>query len=139
MKAITKLLFVALVSMLGFASCDKQNEVAPTIEIAQAIDATHDTFIFTVKVSGADQCAYIIYDGDGITAERVFAEGVAIKNAKSPVVVDGLKRGTTYHIVAAAKNSVDAVLSNTLTFTTEDNGSGGNEDTLVVQQRQMLL
>ena len=127
MKAITKLLFVALVSMLGFASCDKQEEVAPTIEIAQEV-VTHDTFIFTVKVSGADKCAYIIYDGDGITAERVFAEGVAIKNAKSPVVVDGLKRGTTYHIVAAAKNSVDAVLSNTLTFTTDDNGSGGNED-----------
>lgn len=127
MKAFTKLLFVALVSMLGFASCDKQDEVAPTIEIAQEV-VTHDTFIFTVKVSGADKCAYIIYDGDGITAERVFDEGVSIGNAKNPVVVSGLKRGTTYHIVAAAKNSVDAVLSNSLTFTTEDNGSGGNED-----------
>ena len=125
MRAITKLLFVALVSMLGLASCDKQNEAAPTIEIT-SVGATEDSIILTVEAKGAAKCAYILYNGDAITAEQVFADGVAIKDVDSPVIVNDLKRGTTYYVVAAAQNSVGTVLSNTLTFTTK--GNGGNND-----------
>lgn len=125
MKAFTKLLFVAFVSMLGLASCDKQEEVAPTIEIAEVV-AADDTYVFTIKVTGASQCAYILYDGDLITAERVFSEGVVVKNFNDPVAVENLKSGTTYYVVAAAKNSAGAVLSNTLKFTTKGNNSGDN-------------
>lgn len=132
MKAFTKLLFVAFVAMLGLASCDKQETVAPTIEI-QSVAVTEDTFVFTVKAKGASKCAYILYDGDVMTAQKVFTDGVAIGDPTTPVTVGNLKSGTTYHIVAAAKNSVDTVLSNPLTFTTKgssDNGNdnGGNND-----------
>ena len=120
MKAFTKLLFVAFVSMLGLASCETQEEVAPTIEIAEVV-AADDTYVFTIKATGASQCAYILYDGNLITAERVFSEGVAVKNFNDPVAVGNLKSGTTYHLVAAAKNSAGAVLSNTLKFTTKGN------------------
>ena len=129
MKAFTKLLFVAFVSMLGLASCEKQEELAPTIEITEVVVAD-DSFVFSVSAKGATKCAYILYDGDVMTAEKVFAEGTIIKDANSMVAVSNLKSGTTYHIVAAAKNSVAAVLSNTLTFTTKGNsgGNGGNDN-----------
>lgn len=127
MKAFTKLLFVAFVSMLGLASCETQEEVAPTIEIKEVVVAD-DSYVFSVEAKGASKCAYILYDGDSMTAERVFAEGTIIKDANSMVAVDNLKSGTTYYIVAAAKNSVGAVLSNTLMFTTKGNNSGDNGD-----------
>ena len=135
MKAITKLLFVALVSMLGFASCDKLNEVAPTIEIT-AVGTTENSIIFTVNAKGASKCAYILYDGDTMNADKVFADGVAIENPNGPVIAENLKSGTTYYVVAAAKNSVDTVLSNSISLTTKgdntggDNGgnNGGNQD-----------
>ena len=127
MKAFTKLLFVAFVAMLGLASCDKQEELAPTIEIKEVVVAD-DSYVFSIKTKGASKCAYILYDGDQMTAERVFSEGVAVKNFNDPVAVGNLKSGTTYHIVAAAKNSVDAVLSNTLTFTTNGSSDNGNDN-----------
>ena len=124
MKAFTKLLFVALVSMLGFASCDKQDEVAPTIEIT-AVGTTENSIIFTVNAKDASQCAYILFDGDTMNAEKVFAEGVVIKNVNTPVIVDNLQSATKYYVVAAAKNSVDTVLSNSISLTTKG-GNGGN-------------
>ena len=134
MKAFAKLLFVAFITMFGFASCDRQNEVASTIEI-QSVVVTENTFVFTVKAKGVSKCAYMLYDGGDVTAQTVFTDGVVIKDVSAPVAVGNLKSGTTYHIVAAAKNSVGAVLSNTLTFTTKGNSSdnggnngGGNND-----------
>ena len=127
MKAFTKLLFVAFVAMFGFASCELQEEVAPTIEI-ESVVVTEDTFVFTVKANGASQCAYILYDGDVMTTQQVFSNGVVISNVTAPVAVGNLKSGTTYNVVAAAKNSVGAVLSNTLTFTTKGNSSDNGDD-----------
>ena len=127
MKAFTKLLFVAFVAMFGFASCELQEEVAPTIEI-ESVVVTEDTFVFSVKANGASQCAYILYDGDVMTTQQVFSNGVVISNVTAPVAVENLKSGTTYNVVAAAKNSVGAVLSNTLTFTTKGNSSDNGDD-----------
>lgn len=127
MKAFTKLLFVAFVSMLGLASCDKQEEVAPTIEINSVV-ATHDTVVFTIKTTGASKCAYLLYDGDVITAQDVFERGVVAKEVNGTVTVENLKSDTTYYIVAAAKNSVGSVLSNTLTITTEKGSDNGDDN-----------
>lgn len=127
MKAFTKLLFVAFVSMLGFASCDKQEELAPTIKIEEVV-ASDDTYVFTIKATGATKCAYILFDGDTITAEKVFSDGVAVNNFNDPVAVGNLKSGITYYLAAAAKNSAGAVLSNTLKFTTKGNGGNDNGD-----------
>ena len=69
MKAITKLLFAVLVAMIGFSSCDKQEEVAPTIEI-QGVAATENSIIFTINAKGATKCAYMLYDGTHFMEEE---------------------------------------------------------------------
>jgi glycosyltransferase involved in cell wall biosynthesis len=86
MKAFTKLLFVAFVSMLGLVSCDKQEEVAPTIEINSVV-ATHDTVVFTIKTTGASKCAYLLYDGDVITEQEVFERGVVAKEVNDGISI----------------------------------------------------
>ena len=126
MKAFTKLLFVAFVAMLGFASCETPTEVAPTIEIT-AVGTTENSIIFNVEAKNASKCAYIIYDGDIISADKVLAEGVAMKSVNGPVIVENLQSATKYYVVAAAKNSVGTALSNSISLTTKS-GNGGNGD-----------
>lgn len=130
MKNIFKLFFVAMLAVVSFASCDKSggDNVAPTIEIV-AVDTTDSTISFAVTSENATECAYMLYDGDIISAESVLREGTTI--ASSGVVkVENLKSGTLYYVVAAARNANGEALSNTLKITTTGTGNnnGGNDD-----------
>ena len=139
MKALTKLLFAVLVAMIGFSSCDRQEEVAPTIEI-QGVAATENSIIFTINAKGATKCAYMLYDGEDITPEEIFADGDSVKGDGSNIMVEQLKSGTKYYVAAAAKNSVGVDFATTMMVTlgsntgdnTGDNGgnngdNGGND------------
>ncbi len=130
MKNIFKLFFVAMLAVVSFASCDKSggDNVAPSIEIV-AVDTTDSTISFAVTSENATECAYMLYDGDIISAESVLREGTTI--ASSGVVkVENLKSGTLYYVVAAARNANGEALSNTLKITTTGTGNnnGGNND-----------
>ena len=128
MKNLFKLFTVALLSVLSLASCELNDEVvAPTIEIV-AVDTTSTSISFAVSTTNASECAYILYDGDTVSAEMIFTQGTAI--GKSGVVeVTKLTPETTYYVAAAARNASGEVLSNTLTMKTKaSSNSGGNED-----------
>ena len=127
--------FVAFVALLGFYACGDKDvpTAAPTIEIKES-GKTSTSITFSVNAKGATECAYYLYDGDVITVDAVFANGVAIKTNTKSVEVKNLESDTKYYIIAAAKNSVGATLSNALIVTTDaddnggNNGNGGNDN-----------
>ena len=138
MKNLFKLFFVALLAILSFASCEtkKSEGGVPTIEIV-AVTTTDTSLSFAVTATDASECAYMLFDGDIITAETVLSSGTAIA-ASGVVEVESLEANTTYYVVAAARNANGEVLSNTLTMKTTgqggnnngngDNGGGNNDD-----------
>lgn len=127
--------FVAFVALLGFYACGDKDvpTAAPTIEIKES-GKTSTSITFSVNAKGATECAYYLYDGDVISVDAVFANGVAIKANTKSVVVKNLESDTKYYIIAAAKNSVGATLSEPLIVITDaddnggNNGDGGNDD-----------
>lgn len=132
MKAFTKLLFVAFITMLGFASCETQSSL-PSIEILK-VGASKTSITFAVVAKDASKVAYLCSeeDFDVISADKIISDGVVIKSSDNKVVVSGLKSNTTYHVVAAAKNDLGAVMSNAISITTLDGNSNiGGEDTPV--------
>ena len=134
MKHLFRLFVAAIVAVLPLVSCETTGEQAkmPTIEIV-AVNTTNNTLSFAVSTTNATECAYMLYDGDIISAERVFAEGTTI-SVSGVVEVEDLKSETTYYVVVAARSAAGEVLSNTLTMTTKaqsDNGgndNGGNDN-----------
>ena len=133
--------FVAFVALLGFYACGDKDvpTAAPTIEIKES-GKTSTSITFSVNAKGATECAYYLYDGDVVTVDAVFANGVAIKANTKSVEVKNLESDTKYYIIAAAKNSVGATLSNPLIVTTDaddnggNNGNGGNDDPFVLPE-----
>ena len=130
MKHLFRLFVAAIVAVLPLVGCEQTNEQTktPAIEIV-AVTTTDTTISFAVSTTNATEwCAYMLYDGDIITAETVLSEGTPIP-ASGVVEVRGLKSETTYYVIAAARNAAGETLSNTLTMTTKAQGdNGGNDD-----------
>ena len=135
MSKLFRLFAITLTAVLAFTACEKVggDTAQPTIEIV-AVSATDTTFSFAVTTTDAKECAYVLYDGDIISADRVLSEGTAI-DASGVVEVKNLKADTAYYLVAAVRNNAGVALSNTLTFKTKTQGensgsddNGGNND-----------
>ena len=130
MKSVIKNFLTALVAVIGFIGCDKAGDgVKPTVTV-ESVGSTDNMIIFSVKAEGADKCAYMLYDGDVISADKVLAEGVQTKGDGNSIVVNNLKSGTTYYVIAAAMNGAGVVLSNTVAIATtgqNENPGGGDE------------
>lgn len=130
MKSVIKNLLIALVAVIGFIGCDKAGDgVKPTVTV-ESVGSTENLIIFSVKAEGAEKCAYMLYDGDVISADKVLAEGVQTKGDGNSIVVNNLKSGTTYYVIAAAMNGAGVVLSNTVAIATtgqNENPGGGDE------------
>ena len=133
MKNLFRLFIATIVVVLPFVGCEQpgDNIAVPTIEIV-AVSTTDNSLSFAVTSTDAQECAYMLYDGDIISAESVLSGGTAI-NASGVVEVKKLKSNTTYYVVAAARNAAGDVLSNTLIMKTKGNGgnnddNGGNND-----------
>ena len=135
MSKLFRLFAITLTVVLAFTACEKVggDTAQPTIEIV-AVSATDTTFSFAVTTTDAKECAYVLYDGDIISADRVLSEGTAI-DASGVVEVKNLKADTAYYLVAAVRNNAGVALSNTLTFKTKTQGensgsddNGGNND-----------
>ena len=133
MKNLFRLFIATVVVVLPLVGCEQpgDNTAVPTIEIV-AVSTTDNSLAFAVTSSDAAECAYVLYDGDIISAESVLSGGTAI-NASGVVKVENLEANTTYYVVAAARNAAGDVLSNTLIMKTKGNGgnnddNGGNND-----------
>ena len=129
MKTLFRLFIASVIAIVPLVGCEQPNEQVkmPTIEIV-AVSTTDTTISFAVSTTNATEwCAYMLYDGDIITAETVLSEGTPIP-ASGVVEVNGLKSETTYYVVAAARNAAGEVLSNTLTMKTKAKGDNGGDN-----------
>ena len=137
MKNIFKLLIVALIAILSLVACEQSIEQsAPTITI-KAGKATSNSISFTITAESATKCAYLLYDGDIITAEQVLKEGAQVAGNGTTTKVEDLEAETDYWVVAAASNERGMVLSETIKIRTSaaagggddgDDDNGGNDD-----------
>ena len=130
MKHLFQLFTMILFAVLPLVGCETATEVVkvPTVQV-KFIDIATTSVTIAVVATDAEECAYMLFDGDVITAEQVLKSGVEIEGDGVPFKVSGLKANTTYYIVAAARNAAGEVLSNTLTMTTKAQGdNGGNDD-----------
>ena len=129
MSKLFNLFAITLCSVLAFVACDTVNGgegVAPTVEIV-AVDTTSNSISFAVSATNASECAYMLFDGDIISVDEVFAQGTKI--ATSGVVkVDNLKSNTTYYVVVAVRNDSGVSLSNTLAMKTKAQGGSNDDD-----------
>lgn len=129
MKQLFRFVVVAIVALLSIVSCQKNvDTVAPTVNITlREVGSTSATI--AVHAKNANECAYMLYDGDAISVDKVFLQGVMVED--SEITIDNLKPETTYYIIAAARNSVGEALSESVKFTTQKgngNSGGGNND-----------
>ena len=123
MKKFLKYALCCIVSALGFISCETPNEEVVSIEL-MAAETTSSSISFVINANG-DECAYMLYDGDSITAEQILSEGTKTKSGL--VKISNLEANTTYY-VAAAVASGSSVAYDTLIMQTNDKNEGGNED-----------
>lgn len=129
MSKLFNLFAITLCSVLAFVACDNVDGggVAPTVEIV-AVDTTTNSISFAVSATNASECAYMLFDGDIISVDEVFAQGTKIETS-GVVKVDNLKSNTTYYVVVAVRNDSGVSLSNTLAMKTKaQSGNGGNND-----------
>ena len=105
MKNLFRLFIATIVAVIPLVGCETPSDkvAAPTIEIV-AVATTENSLSFAVTATDASECAYMLYDGDIITAETVLSSGTAI-DASGVVEVKNLKANTTYYVVAAARNA----------------------------------
>lgn len=119
-RLLTSLFAIAFIAV----GCEQEGEngAVPTIKI-EAGEVTATTISFKVTATGAKECAYFLYDGNDLTAERVLTEGTAIKGDGTATTVEGLQPETTYIVVAAARNDYGAKLSSVVSMKTSKEGS----------------
>ena len=129
MNRFFTLLTVAMCGILAMVSCENQSSTTklPKINVTlNEIDSNSATI--TINAVDADECAYMLYDGDVITAEQVLANGTKLEEHSSSIELENLEPETTYYVIAAARNGAGVTLSNSVKFTTakDDNGGGNN-------------
>ena len=123
MNKFLKYALCCIVSALGFISCETPNEEVVSIEL-MAAEATSSSISFVVNANG-DECAYMLYDGDNITAEQILSEGTKTKSGL--VKISNLEANTKYYVAAAVASGSSVAYDTLIMQTNEDNG-GNNGD-----------
>ncbi len=127
MSRLVRFFCIGICAIMACVSCDKPEApvVLPEVEIS-LVELTDHSVTFYVAASSADECSYILYDGDVITAEEVLTDGYALDEpAGEQRKMSNLTSETTYYIIAAARNEAGVVLSDPLIFTTPKQEQGG--------------
>lgn len=98
---------------------------APVIKsvLVEEAEVTETSFLAFVTVEGASKASYLVVPKytAGVTAAKVFAEGVAITEklqGEVAVTVEGLNPGTDYEFYVAADNQGALTLSNPVAVST---------------------
>ena len=123
MKTFLKYALCCIVSALGFISCETPNEGVAQIELT-AVEATSTSISFVINAKG-DECAYMLYDGESISAQQILNEGTKCNGGL--VKISNLEASTKYYIAAAAASGSNVVYDTLMMQTTEKN-NGGNDD-----------
>lgn len=133
MNRFFRLFAVVLFASLPLVGCENEGSDAklPTVNIT-LVEVDDTSAKISIHTKSAEEYAYMLYDGDAISVDKVFDEGVTVNEVGNGLIfgISNLEPETTYYVIAAARNSVGGVLSEPVKFTThkgDDNG-GGNDD-----------
>ena len=121
MKKFLKYALCCIVSALSFISCETPDEGVATVELT-AVEATSSSISFIINANG-EKCAYMLYDGENISAQTILAEGTETKSGL--VKITDLKEDTKYYVAAAASSGSN-VAYDTIIMQTLKNENGGN-------------
>lgn len=119
-------------AMATFAvGCNNSDKNATaTLEILP-VDTTASSITFVINVE-ADECAYMLYDGENISVDTVLSEGTATDGGV--ITIKDLQPKTKYYVVAAARSGKSIVMKPLMMETKEgsnnngDNNNGDNND-----------
>ena len=131
MKALFKRLICCIAVAVGFVACAEQDGgVTPTITLTP-VDSSSKSITFVINTTNAESCAYMLYDGENITADEIFANGT--KSNGGVITIDKLKVETKYFVAAAVRNGDIKVMAEPIIMMTKaatggDNGGDDNND-----------
>ena len=103
---------------------NSDNDATAMLEILP-VDTTASSITFVINVE-ADECAYMLYDGDNISVDTVLSEGTATDGGV--ITIKDLQPKTKYYVVAAARSGKCIIMKPLMMETKESNGDGGNDD-----------
>ena len=103
---------------------NSDNDATAMLEILP-VDTTASSITFVINVE-ADECAYMLYDGENISVDTVLSEGTATDGGV--ITIKDLQPKTKYYVVAAARSGKSIIMKTLMMETKESNGGGGNGD-----------
>lgn len=113
-------------AMATFAvGCNNSDKDATAMLEILPVDTTASSITFVINVE-ADECAYMLYDGDNISVDTVLSEGTATDGGV--ITIKDLQPKTKYYVVAAARSGKIIIMKPLMMETKESNGGGGNDD-----------
>lgn len=113
-------------AMATFAvGCNNSDKDATAMLEILPVDTTESSITFVINVE-ADECAYMLYDGENISVDTVLSEGTATDGGV--ITIKDLQPKTKYYVVAAARSGKIIIMKPLMMETKESNGGGGNDD-----------
>lgn len=125
MRNILKsLLLIFAMATFAVGCNNSDNDATAMLEILP-VDTTASSITFVINVE-ADECAYMLYDGENISVDTVLSEGTATDGGV--ITIKDLQPKTKYYVVAAARSGKIIIMKPLMMETKESNGGGGNDD-----------
>ena len=112
----------AAILAVGCNNSDKS--ATATLEVLP-VDTTSSSITFVINVE-ADECAYMLYDGENISVDTVLSEGTATEGGV--ITIKDLQPKTKYYVVAAARSGKSIIMKPLMMETKESGDNGGNND-----------
>ena len=125
MRNILKSLLLMFAMATFAVGCNNSDNDATAMLEILPVDTTASSITFVINVE-ADECAYMLYDGDNISVDTVLSEGTATDGGV--ITIKDLQPKTKYYVVAAARSGKNIIMKPLMMETKESNGGGGNDD-----------
>lgn len=125
MRNILKSLLLMFAMATFAVGCNNSDNDATAMLEILPVDTTASSITFVINVE-ADECAYMLYDGDNISVDTVLSEGTATDGGV--ITIKDLQPKTKYYVVAAARSGKIIIMKPLMMETKESNGGGGNDD-----------
>ena len=123
MRNILKSLLLMFAMATFAVGCNNSDKNATAMLEILPVDTTASSITFVINVE-ADECAYMLYDGENISVDTVLSEGTATDGGV--ITIKDLQPKTKYYVVAAARSGKSIVMKPLMMETKESNGGGGN-------------
>ena len=126
MRNILKSLLLMFAMATFAVGCNNSDKDATAMLEILPVDTTASSITFVINVE-ADECAYMLYDGENISVDTVLSEGTATDGGV--ITIKDLQPKTKYYVVAAARSGKSIVMKPLMMETKEgSNNNGDNND-----------